>query len=66
MTDPPADVVESVEPRPPPRHWRRMLVVLAITLVLFGVPWWTLLAPSASWPTAVFVVGTLRSLRCLY
>jgi len=36
-----------------------MLVVLAITLVLFGVPWWTLLAPSASWPTAVIVVGTL-------
>ena len=59
MTDNPAEVVESVEPRRPPRHWRRMLVVLAITLVLFGVPWWTLLAPSASWPTAVFVVGTL-------
>ena len=59
MTDTPAEVVESVEPRRPPRHWRRMLVVLAITLVLFGVPWWTLLAPSASWPTAVFVVGTL-------
>ena len=59
MTDTPAEVVESVEPRRPPRHWRRMLVVLAITLVLFGVPWWTLLAPSASWPTAVIVVGTL-------
>ena len=59
MTDTPAEVVESVEPRRPPRRWRRMLVVLAITLVLFGVPWWTLLAPSASWPTAVFVVGTL-------
>ena len=59
MTDNPAEVVESVEPRRPPRHWRRMLVVLAITLVLFGVPWWTLLAPSASWPTAVIVVGTL-------
>ena len=59
MTDTPAEVVESVEPRRPLRHWRRMLVVLAITLVLFGVPWWTLLAPSASWPTAVIVVGTL-------
>ena len=59
MTDTPAEVVESVEPRRPPRHWRRKLVVLAITLVLFGVPWWTLLAPSASWPTAVIVVGTL-------
>jgi hypothetical protein len=36
-----------------------MVLVLTITLLLFGVPWWTLLAPSASWPTAVFVVGTL-------
>ena len=59
MTDNPAEVVESVEPRRAPRHWRRMVLVLAITLLLFGVPWWTLLAPSASWPTAVFVVGTL-------
>jgi len=59
MTDTPAEVVESVEPRRSPRHWRRIVLVLAITLLLFGVPWWTLLAPSASWPTAVFVVGTL-------
>src|SRR4029453_13883735 len=60
MTDNPAEVVESVEPRRSMRHyWRRMAIVLAITLLLFGVPWWTLLAPSASWPTAVFVVGTL-------
>jgi len=40
-------------------YWRRMAIVLTITLLLFGVPWWTLFAPSASWPTAVFVVGTL-------
>src|SRR6185312_9327735 len=30
-----------------------------ITLLLFGVPWWTLLASGAAWPTAVFVIGTL-------
>ncbi|HZN83407.1 MAG TPA: metallophosphoesterase [Mycobacterium sp.] len=60
MTDNPAEVVESVEPRRSMRHyWRRMAIVLTITLLLFGVPWWTLFAPSASWPTAVFVVGTL-------
>jgi uncharacterized protein len=59
MTDNPAEVVESVEPRRSPRHWRRIAIVLAITLLLFGVPWWTLLAPSAAWPTTVFVVGTL-------
>lgn len=58
MTDNPAEVVESVERRSP-RHGRRIALVLAITLLLFGVPWWTLLAPSAAWPTAVFVVGTL-------
>ena len=59
MTDTPAEVVESAEPRRSPRHWRRTTIILAITLLLFGVPWWTLLTPSAAWPTAVFVTGTL-------
>ena len=59
MTDTPAEVVESAEPRRSPRHWRRMTIILAVTLLLFGVPWWTLLTPSAAWPTAVFVTGTL-------
>lgn len=60
MTETPADVVESVEPpRRSGRHWRRTAIVLVITLVLFGVPWWTLLASGAAWPTAVFVIGTL-------
>jgi predicted MPP superfamily phosphohydrolase len=36
-----------------------MAVVLAVMLVLFGVPWWTLLASGQAWPTAVFVTGTL-------
>jgi hypothetical protein len=36
-----------------------MTIILAVTLLLFGVPWWTLLTPSAAWPTAVFVTGTL-------
>src|SRR6478609_3438011 len=59
MTDTPAEVVESAEPRRSPRRWRRMTIILAVTLLLFGVPWWTLLTPSAAWPTAVFVTGTL-------
>ena len=60
MTETPADVIESVgPPRRSRRHWRRMAVVLAIMLLLFGVPWWTLLAAGAAWPTAVFVAGTL-------
>ena len=36
-----------------------MAILLAILLLLFGVPWWTLLAPGASWPTTVFVAGTV-------
>ena len=60
MTENPAEVVESVDPpRRSRRHWRRMAVVFAVLLVLFGVPWWTLLAAGAAWPPAVFVTGTL-------
>jgi predicted MPP superfamily phosphohydrolase len=35
-----------------------MVIVLAVMLLLFGVPCWTLLA-GAAWPTAVVVIGTL-------
>jgi uncharacterized protein len=59
MTDNPAEVVESIDPPRRSRHWRRLAVVLAIMLLLFGVPWWTLLVSGAAWPTVVFVVGTL-------
>ena len=38
--------------KPVARQWRRLAVVLAIMLLLFGVPWWTLLAAGAQWPTA--------------
>jgi predicted MPP superfamily phosphohydrolase len=37
----------------------RLLVVSAIVLLLFGVPWWTLLVAGARWPTPVLVIGTL-------
>ena len=59
MTDSPAEVVESIDPPRRTRNWRRMAVVLTIMLLLFGVPWWTLLASGAVWPTGVFVTGTL-------
>ena len=60
MTDNPAEVVESVgPPRRSRRHWRRWSVVTCVLLLLFGVPWWTLLASGAAWPTSVFVGGTL-------
>ncbi len=59
MTEAPAEVVEATGPPRRRRHWRRTAVVLAIMLLLFGVPWWTLLAAGADWPAAVFVTGTL-------
>jgi uncharacterized protein len=36
-----------------------MLVVAAILLLLFGVPWWTLLVAGTAWPTPVVVIGSL-------
>ncbi|HET7369539.1 MAG TPA: metallophosphoesterase [Gammaproteobacteria bacterium] len=50
---------ESVSPR---RWLRRVLITLtlaAILLVLFGVPWWTLLAAGNRWPGAVFIGATI-------
>jgi len=60
MTDNPAEVVESAgRPRRSRRRWRLIAVVLAIMLLLFGVPWWTLVAGGTAWPTTVVVTGTL-------
>jgi predicted MPP superfamily phosphohydrolase len=59
MTETPADVVESVEPpRRSRRHWRRWGVIIGTLLLLFGVPWWTLLGSSTAWPAVVFLGGT--------
>ena len=59
MTDTPADVVEQIDPPRRSRRLGRLAIVMAIVLLLFGVPWWTLLASGAAWPAAVFVTGTL-------
>lgn len=61
MSENPAETVEE-ESRPARRsrgRLRRTLVVLAVMLLLFGVPWSTLVVGGAAWPTAVVVVGTL-------
>ncbi len=60
VTDTPADVVESTRPpKRSPRRWRRLAIVLAVLLLLFGLPAWTLLTPGAQWPTAVSVAGAM-------
>lgn len=48
-----------MQPRRSLLHWLRWAIVIAVTVVLFAVPWWTLLASGTSWPVPVFVGGTL-------
>ncbi|GAB3977326.1 metallophosphoesterase [Plantactinospora veratri] len=35
------------------------LTLTAVLALLFGVPWWTLVAAGAHWPTGVFAAGTV-------
>jgi uncharacterized protein len=55
-------VSEAVEAAPT-RRWVRVLrfgaVLTAILLLLFGVPWWTLVASGAAWPTGLVAAGTV-------
>jgi predicted MPP superfamily phosphohydrolase len=59
MSDPQSVEVEPAEQTRSRRRWLRLVPVFVITLILLGVPWWTLLAAGTHWPTAVVVVGTL-------
>ena len=55
-------VGEEVETRPRRRRSRAVrfaLIVAAILLLLFGVPWWTLIVDGNHWPTPVLIVGTI-------
>ena len=55
------------EPTPRrPRRWRRVAVVFSILLLLFGVPWLTLVVGGAAWPTAVVVVGSIAFAAALF
>jgi predicted MPP superfamily phosphohydrolase len=59
MSDPQSVEVEPAEQTRSRRRWLRLIPVFVITLILLGVPWWTLLAAGTHWPTGVVVVGTL-------
>ncbi|MET8151480.1 metallophosphoesterase [Actinoplanes sp. NPDC049668] len=57
-------VGETVEAQAPPRRRRGSalrfgLIVAVVLLLLFGVPWWTLLWSGNRWPGAVFAAGTV-------
>ena len=41
------------------RQWSRLAVVFTTMVILFGVPWWTLLAAGTGWPDGVVVAGSL-------
>jgi predicted MPP superfamily phosphohydrolase len=52
----------SVEARPRRRASRAVrftAILVAVLLLLFGVPWWTLIAGGNDWPGPVFVIGTV-------
>jgi len=54
-------VDESVEAKPqrrPGRALRFGLIIGAVLLLLFGVPWWTFVWSGNRWPTIVFAAGT--------
>jgi uncharacterized protein len=55
-------VGESVETEPrrsAPRAIRFALTLIAVLLLLFGVPWWTLIVAGNHWPPAVVGAGTV-------
>ncbi|WP_239159392.1 metallophosphoesterase [Winogradskya humida] len=57
-----ASVGEAVETEPrrgSGRAARFALIVTAVLVLLFGVPWWTLIWSGNDWPGAVFVSGTV-------
>ncbi|MFI7602977.1 metallophosphoesterase [Actinoplanes sp. NPDC049681] len=53
------ETVETEPRRRPGRAARFGLIVTAIVLLLFGVPWWTLVWAGNRWPGAVFAAGTI-------
>jgi len=52
------ETVETEPRRRPGRALRFGLIVGAVLLLLFGVPWWTFVWSGNRWPTIVFAVGT--------
>ncbi|HET7307146.1 MAG TPA: metallophosphoesterase [Gammaproteobacteria bacterium] len=47
------------------RRARITIILIAILLVLFGVPWWTLVAAGARWPSGAFIGATAAAVAAL-
>ncbi len=59
MSDPQSVQVKPAPHPRPRRSWLRLIPIFAILLLLFGVPWWTVLSAGTAWPTTVLVIGTI-------
>jgi predicted MPP superfamily phosphohydrolase len=53
------ETVETEPERRPSRALRFGLIITAVLVLLFGVPWWTLVWSGNRWPGAVFAAGTV-------
>jgi predicted MPP superfamily phosphohydrolase len=53
------ETVETERPRRRSRAARFGLIITAVLILLFGVPWATLIWSGNAWPTTVFVLGTV-------
>lgn len=40
-------------------RWLRLLLIAAVLIVMFGVPWYTLFLAGTQWPIAVVIIGTV-------
>jgi uncharacterized protein len=59
VTETPAERAAAGRPRRAIFGWLFGATVLAILLLLFGLPWWSLVASTTDWPTPVVVAGTV-------
>jgi uncharacterized protein len=53
------ETVETEPERRPSRALRFGLIITAVLVLLFGVPWWTLVWSGNRWPGAIFAAGTV-------
>lgn len=53
------EAVETEPRRRPGRAARFALIITFVLLLLFGVPWWSLVWSGNDWPAAVFAAGTV-------